>query len=247
MRGTSLIESYPATPPNFNGDNNMKGTLRTLVFAMLVGGAIANASASAVITDVTASGAGLGSFSVDDNGVAIDGNFLDLSKTFSSVNPITLTFTVAHSEATGTPYNVNEVIKNDSPSTFTGFHLNIDEPATSGSGVVFTQFDSSNSLDSVPDFTPNFTLDSPSKDQPSPFQHSGPRDLNFTGELKAADTLADGYFSLNVPDPGAGNTYTFTVTQTPTVGVVPEPETYAMLLAGLGLVGFMARRRKQVT
>lgn len=30
------------------------------------------------------------------------------------------------------------------------------------------------------------------------------------------------------------------------VGAVPEPETYAMLLAGLGLVGFVARRRKQV-
>jgi len=28
------------------------------------------------------------------------------------------------------------------------------------------------------------------------------------------------------------------------VSVVPEPETYAMLLAGLGLVGAMARRRK---
>jgi hypothetical protein len=28
--------------------------------------------------------------------------------------------------------------------------------------------------------------------------------------------------------------------------VVPEPETYAMMLAGLGLVGFMARSRKQV-
>jgi hypothetical protein len=29
-----------------------------------------------------------------------------------------------------------------------------------------------------------------------------------------------------------------------TVGAVPEPETYAMLLAGLGLLGFMARGRK---
>jgi len=27
---------------------------------------------------------------------------------------------------------------------------------------------------------------------------------------------------------------------------VPEPETYAMLLAGLGLIGFMARRRKEL-
>jgi hypothetical protein len=29
------------------------------------------------------------------------------------------------------------------------------------------------------------------------------------------------------------------------VAAVPEPETYAMMLAGLGLLGFMARRRKQ--
>lgn len=31
------------------------------------------------------------------------------------------------------------------------------------------------------------------------------------------------------------------------LSAVPEPETYAMLLAGLGLIGFMARRRKDLT
>ena len=35
---------------------------------------------------------------------------------------------------------------------------------------------------------------------------------------------------------------TLTIT---TVGAIPEPETYAMMLAGLGLLGFVAGRRKQ--
>ena len=34
-------------------------------------------------------------------------------------------------------------------------------------------------------------------------------------------------------------------TDTHVGGVIPEPETYAMLLAGLGLMGFVARRRRQ--
>ena len=47
----------------------------------------------------------------------------------------------------------------------------------------------------------------------------------------------DGAFELTVP-----NTTAFTVVTAP----VPEPETYGMLVAGLGLVGFVSRRRKAV-
>jgi hypothetical protein len=38
-----------------------------------------------------------------------------------------------------------------------------------------------------------------------------------------------------------GGSYTIATS----VAAVPEPETYAMMLAGLGLMGFIARRRKQ--
>jgi hypothetical protein len=40
------------------------------------------------------------------------------------------------------------------------------------------------------------------------------------------------------------NTVGFTGSLALNVSAVPEPETYAMMLGGLGLVGFMARRRK---
>ncbi|WP_292443726.1 FxDxF family PEP-CTERM protein [Methylibium sp.] len=46
------------------------------------------------------------------------------------------------------------------------------------------------------------------------------------------------------PPTSLSASYTGSITFTPdAVGVIPEPETYALMLAGLGLVGFMARRR----
>ena len=45
---------------------------------------------------------------------------------------------------------------------------------------------------------------------------------------------------------GVTGQYYFQVRNGVITAPVPEPETYAMLLAGLGLVGVMSRRRKAV-
>ena len=99
---------------------------KSVIAALIFGGSISTASASAVITDITASGPGLGSFSVlasptDEKGI-------DLSKVFDSVNPITLTFTVAHSVGNGGSYNIIESITNNTSTAFSDFHLSITEP-----------------------------------------------------------------------------------------------------------------------
>jgi hypothetical protein len=58
-------------------------------------------------------------------------------------------------------------------------------------------------------------------------------------------------FSWTVPDPEVWHGFTFGIRTTealeptPPVAAIPEPETYAMMLAGLGLLGVAARRRKQ--
>ena len=60
--------------------------------------------------------------------------------------------------------------------------------------------------------------------------------------LSYAGTLAQGTYSLNLTGTAAkGGTYNVNLLAAP----VPEPETYAMLLAGLGLMGAVARRRSK--
>ena len=55
--------------------------------------------------------------------------------------------------------------------------------------------------------------------------------------------LSGNYLTIDIPgDAGSGNGWSHSSIYT--AAPVPEPQTYALMLAGLGLVGFAARRRK---
>jgi len=60
---------------------------------------------------------------------------------------------------------------------------------------------------------------------------------------KSISLAAGDYFYLveGIKETAGLSEYTISASVTP----VPEPETYALMLAGLGVVGFMASRRKQ--
>jgi hypothetical protein len=61
---------------------------------------------------------------------------------------------------------------------------------------------------------------------------------SFNGIASASGVLKLYYWDSNFGD------NTEHITASVTVGAIPEPETYALMLAGLGLVGWAARRRR---
>lgn len=70
-------------------------------------------------------------------------------------------------------------------------------------------------------------------------------DTNVTSQiLSFGSVLGAGDYSVAISglSQRRNTAYTLSVDVTP----VPEPETYALMLAGLGVVGFLARRRKMV-
>ena len=67
-----------------------------------------------------------------------------------------------------------------------------------------------------------------------------------TGYSFAFNNVAAGTYLLSATGNNAFGATAVNATYTVTAAPVPEPETYAMLMAGLGVVGFMARRKKKV-
>ncbi|MBC7905706.1 MAG: PEP-CTERM sorting domain-containing protein [Rhodospirillaceae bacterium] len=196
------------------------------------------ANAAPIVTAVTA-----------DNPAAISGvtisaqGDVSLTKTFSNTTPITLIFTVAHTQGGGSKFAFNETILNNSGVAWSDFHFQIIEPTDApGNGVVFTSFQQSTLT--------GFDLLGPSQTLPG-FPQSGPRSLNFiadpTSLPSGSSTLAS--FDISPFDPGEGNTYTFRLVQTPTFGNNPPvdvPEPASMTILGAGLLGLsrLARRRR---
>lgn len=120
------------------------------------------------------------------------------------------------------------------------------DAASSGGGVAISNFSTSgfNVLFSVFDL---YEI-SPSVALPpitgSPIGSGGPGPISFFAYSGAA---APGNYWLHLVGSKVTSSlsggYSGTITTDP-VAAVPEPETYAMLLIGLGLLGFAARRRK---
>lgn len=88
--------------------------------------------------------------------------------------------------------------------------------------------------------------DTAAADVTSPIQSSFVAISNNNPSSWSFSSLAAGSYYLLVDSriQGKNETGTFTLTEA-TITPVPEPETYAMLLAGFGLVGFMSYRRQR--
>ena len=103
----------------------------------------------------------------------------------------------------------------------------------SGDPAVISIFDSTDTL--LESYTLSFILDTSQVGLNT--TQAGYNLGEFHGFLQSTNNIS--YMTLSGSYIGAANL------ETVSVGAIPEPETYALMMAGLGVMAFVARRRKQ--
>lgn len=138
--------------------------------------------------------------------------------------PVTLSYKVEASDLLSPYLSFNAFITNLTGTNFDGFRITL-------GNVLFAN------VGSVTGFGPASFVGGNANAGWAGFSASNGTDIRF-GNVFPEDGDGSVDWLLNLSGLQAGDTFTITA-------AVPEPETYAMLLAGLGLMGFAARRRKQ--
>jgi PEP-CTERM motif len=133
----------------------------------------------------------------------------------------TLSYRITDADLAGMGVSFNAVLRNFASLGFTGYDLSLNTGSFDPVGTVTRQF-GGDALVSFNGAQAAVRFDSP----------------EFL-DVEIGDPLALGFNQVDwlISGVNAGERLSITVT------AVPEPGTYAMLLAGLGLMGWMARRR----
>jgi len=159
--------------------------------------------------------------------------FSDLSNKFSVENrgrsEVTFTLDSASSVSLTSSVFSLATLTNNYHSTLTKGAFDLTDDYAGTSGQVLTLLPQHQGVSAV--FTDAATL--------AAFTGSGKVSADVFGTGSATVTASGNTHSAATSSYSAYGTVTYTFAPP-----VPEPETYAMLLAGLGLVGFAARRRK---
>lgn len=133
------------------------------------------------------------------------------------------------------------------------FDWSLSQITDSGAGVAFSPEATPDNLPGGNGITPQFTAQF-SADSDAPIQPNGVNPGEwvsfrfFTTLTNTGEDLFDGALRVGLHVQGFGNGGSESFVNggsTPIASPAPEPETYAMMLAGLAIVGGIARRRKQ--
>ena len=213
-------------------------SLRRGAIAAATGTLLALGSGAASAQETTFIGFTNGCFGLDcvpaSNPAATSTVFNGLSFTNSTFNVTTAGGFVSIGSGPGTPNvdNLGSFTLTGAPFTYTGNHFDLLVSFTAPPGTTPPSVLIKDTLTGVVAATDN-----------------GGVFIDFDNTVKhftfgSGDLVGSFDFFVNDVSVTAGRTVAVSGTIISTVAVIPEPETYALFLAGLGAIGFMARRRK---